>query len=226
MAKAELRSAQESYDAQMLLADQALTGGRYAEAIAHAKAAWPLVDDMMKYERRWEGTEFKSVPCIDLVIRYAPLRLDSGSLDELEALLRTKKSIDRHASDDIAARLVDARELIHSAHRLWDYLETHPNVRQDRLDDELGGPQATWRWIAEQWEGMGLLARTKHAGSYLLRLVTDMNAQARGLCSSCSASAGGRRRKLLKPQECPRCGRTVSFVLVRGGLSLVEAQPC
>jgi len=109
MSKLVLQGSVAAYSDLLNNALEAERAGCFIDAIRHAVAAWVYVEDMMKYKRRWEQAEFKSVPCIDLVLKYAPLLLDNQCLNRLENLLRERRSIDKHASDDLASRLAEAR---------------------------------------------------------------------------------------------------------------------
>lgn len=212
--KSELEAAQGAYDSQMALARQALEDKQYCPAIRHAEAAWPFVEDMMNFERRWEKAEFESVPCIDLVLKYAPLTMDAGVLERLGELLRKRKSIDKHASDDLAARLQSAREALQNAHRLWDHLERTPFVRQDNLHAEIGGNKSQWHEFIEAWEKMGLVTRISHGASYTIRLATCMDHDTIGKCSGCGEIVSGKKRAFLSHRTCPMCKRKVDFVLM------------
>lgn len=212
--KSELEAAQGAYDSQMALARQALKDKQYARALRHAEAAWPFVEDMMKFERRWEKAEFESVPCIDLVLQYSPLIMDTGVLERLGELLRKRRSIDKHASNDLAARLKSAVEALQQAHRLWDYLERTPFARQDNLHAELGGSKNQWREYIEAWEQMGLVTRIAHGASHTIRLATCLDHDTIGKCSGCAEIVSGKKRAFLSHRTCPMCKRKVDFVLM------------
>lgn len=167
----------------------------------------------MRFERRFEDAEFSSVPCVDLVLRLSPLILDAQALDRLGELLKTRKAVDRHASDDLAGRLLEARAFLRTAHRLWDHLEQSPGCRQDHLNDALGGDQSTWRGLAERWDRMGLLNRRAEGASYRLWLATDLQATVRAKCMSCGHVHSGSKRRFLEEQPCPQCQQVVAFVM-------------
>ena len=214
MAKAELQAAQMSYDQLIGLALEDERAGRFADAISHAIDAWDHLDGMMKYEKKWEGREFKSVPCIDLVLKYAPLVFDASSLDRMGALLKAQKSIDRLASDDLASRLSEARSLMVRSHRLWQHLCHNRGVRQDSLRATLGGDQEEWRHLCERWDSMQMLRRVPSGGSYELWVATNLEDKVRGRCSGCGRAVRGRKLDMLADQTCPSCQKSCMFVMV------------
>jgi hypothetical protein len=81
--------------------------GRFFDAIEIAINACDLVDGMMQFERRFEGSsERRIVETIDYVLRYAPLVFDSSSLETLGTILKTQKRIDKNTTADLADDLV------------------------------------------------------------------------------------------------------------------------
>jgi hypothetical protein len=213
MAKAELEAAKVAYDQCLSRAQHAETSRRYVEAIAHAVGAWEHVDGMMRFERKYEQAAFTSLPCVELVLKYAPLVFHVASLDQLDSLLREKRSVERHTSDDIGTKLEEATALMRAAHLLWDHVERNPESRQDQLRQRLGGNQEQWRWLAERWEAMGLFHRTQDQGSCCLRLVTRLDDRVKAKCGACGAIASGHKSSFLAEQVCPGCKVTAMFVI-------------
>jgi hypothetical protein len=214
MAKAELQAAQSMYDQCLERARAAERAGDFEGCISHAVAAWEYVADMMRFERRWEEAEFRSVPCIEFVLRYAPLLLDEDSLNRLAAFLKAEKSVDRFASDDLAARLSRARERLRIAFRLWTHIEHNPEARQDELRRLMGGDQDEWRDIAERWEKMGLVRRSPSMGSYTLRLTTELDATTYAKCHCCGAVVRSTRLDLLQSRDCTGCSQVSEFCIL------------
>ncbi len=213
MAKAELAAAAQTYDAIVRASRAAESAGDYAAAVRTAASAWEHLEGMMQYRRKYEQLDFRSVPCIDMVLKHAPLVLDHEVLDTLSDLLKKRKAIDRNASDDLAQRVVAAKALMRTAHRLWDHIETQDDFMQSRLRATLGGEQDQWRWIAERWESMGLLRRQRERNSYRLALVTDLDDSVNAKCFECGAIATGRKGDFLGGFHCLECERTTSFSL-------------
>ena len=151
--KAELEADSERHRLLMADARAELQRGEFQKAVQAAVAAWQHVDGMMQYDRRWGSNfEFESVDSIALVLRYAPLLFDVDSLEQLAALLRLQRRIDKNAAADIASDLDTAKTMMWRAYRLWSHLESEREVRQDELRRKLGGDQDQWRWISETWE--------------------------------------------------------------------------
>lgn len=223
MAKADLAADTAQYDALVREARAAEAAGHFAKAVRTAASAWEHLEGMMKYRRKYEEVDFRSVPCIDIVLRYAPLVLDHEVLGRLAELLRTRKSIDRHASDDLSQRVEAAKALMRAAHRLWDHVDKHGDFVQSRLRGTLGGDQDQWRWIAERWESMGLLRREKERGSYRLRHVTNLDESVTATCFECGTASAARKGDFLIPYPCAKCGRSTAFSIKGDAEPMVEA---
>jgi hypothetical protein len=148
------------------------------------------------------------------VLRYAPLLFYSEYLNKLETLLLEYKRIERNTRADIAAKMAVARAKMWSNHRLWEYIESNPETRQDELRLTLGGDQDYWRSIAEAWDKMGLLRRIPEGGSYRLALRTRMGQIIQAKCSSCGESVEMPKAMVLEQLDCPACSRRAWFVIM------------
>jgi hypothetical protein len=131
MNKAEMEGHHAAYHEIIARVRIAQSEGMCREAVLLALSSLGHVDGMMQYERRYEEKEFASIESIDVILRYAPVLFDFQSLDGLASVLKEKKRIDRDASDDLGARLSEARTLMWDARRMWNHLEEHAEVRQD-----------------------------------------------------------------------------------------------
>jgi hypothetical protein len=212
--KAEMQSDHEAYESLMVRANVWEGQGLYRAAVEAALAAWPHVDGMMQYGKKYGGKEFASVLAIEMVLKYAPLMLDYRSLDTLEQLLKEYKRIERDTADDMGKKLADARARMWANHQLWGHLMTNPGARQDELRRILGGEQDYWRWVAESWEKMGLLGRTGEGLSYRLALLTRMGQVVSGKCPACGDVEEAPKAMLLETMNCPGCGVAVMFVIL------------
>lgn len=202
----------DAYKDRMTRAFAAERDGAFHEAIELALSSWDHIDGMMQYERKYEDREFDSVQAIDLILEYAPFLLDFHTLDKLAILLKDYRRIERHTSDSYAEKLAEARLIMWEAHRLWDYLEFHPDARQDELRANLGGDQGQWRSVATLWEKMGLLRRTPEGRSYRLTLCTRMGKVVPAKCPSCGAVTEAPKAMFLEDIRCPECRAVASFV--------------
>jgi len=214
MTKAELERHQAEYYALVTQVRSALQSRRFHLAIELAVSAWPYIDGMMQFERRYESKEFKSIEAIDVVVRLAPLLFDFQCLNKLADLLKAQRRIDKNASADLAANLSNAQALMWEAHRLWKHLEANLDARQDELRKNLGGDQDRWRGIAEEWERIGVVRRTPDGGSYRLALCTRMDEPVHGKCPSCGVVAKARKARMLVETPCPKCGVLARFVIL------------
>ena len=110
MKKAEMEAHNLQYDDYMAVAQSAEEHGLFKGAVKAAISAWDFIDGMMQYRAKYADAKFSSIPAIDLVLKYAPLLLDSKSLDRLEQLLRERSAhVPRNTSEDVAEELKAAR---------------------------------------------------------------------------------------------------------------------
>lgn len=214
--KSEMEADVAEYRSRMAKARAAEGKGMYRLALDSAVSAWDYIDGMMQYERKYEQRDFDSVDAIDFILRYAPLLLDFRALDKLDELLKAYKRIERDTEADMGQKLADARARMWANHRLWEYLETHPQARQDELRQRLGGEQEYWRSVAAGWEKMGLVAREPAQGSYRLCLSTRLGQIVRGKCPRCGHIVEAPKAMLFERTRCPDCKAEVSFVLCMG----------
>ena len=73
--KAELRAASIQYHLLLDQARQAKEQGLLAAAVETAVQAWPYLDQMMQYARKYEDEEFDTVGCVEIVLELAPALL-------------------------------------------------------------------------------------------------------------------------------------------------------
>lgn len=212
--KEELQFEKAEYYALLARAKEAEAAGDFPKAVEWAVQSWQYVPGMMQYERKYENREFKSVDTIDVVLEHAPWLFDMGSLNELERLLRSKRQIDRDASDDLAARLREAQGLCRDAVVLWNAIESHPGITIAELGELLGGSAAGRLRVIEAWIRLGALCESREGGARRLSLVTRMDEVVAGKCSECGVSVKGPKRALLPPRTCPKCKRMSSFAIV------------
>jgi len=209
-----MESAYGQYHSWMARARETAQNGLYRRAVQEALEAWPFIDGMMQYGRKYTAEEFETIPAIDLVLEYVPLLLDFRQLDHLETLLKQCRRIERDTAADVGEQLTKARSRMHAAHRLWDYIEHHPDARQAELRTALGGQQQEWVDMVTTWEKMGLLRRTAESGTYRLTFCTRMGEVISAKCPACGTVTEAPKAMLLAELTCPDCKKKVVFVLV------------
>lgn len=212
--KAEIESDRDAYLEKMASAKAAERKGLFREAIKAALSAWPYIDGMMQFEKRYEKRAFDSVDAIDLVLKYSPLLLDFESLNVLENLLQEYKRIERDTSADMSEKLAQARERMWANHKLWTHLEWNPETKQSDLRKAIGGEQEYWRTIAETWSRMGLVKRVVFDGGYVLSLVTRTGAIAKAKCSSCGKVSEAPKAMFFDSLKCAACKTLSVFVIL------------
>ncbi|MBX3318066.1 MAG: hypothetical protein KF902_14515 [Phycisphaeraceae bacterium] len=214
MSKARLEADRAEYDDHMRLARDAENRHDYAEALRHAMAALEHVDAMMKFERRYEETEFDSVPCIDMVVRLAPLIFHAESIERVRAILKQHRAVERNTSADLAKTLDDAVARMADARRLWNSIEANPGTTLNALQESLGGDPGVWRDIVSQWVSASIVCRAIIPRGVELRLASEITAPARARCSRCTRLVQGKRGQFYTEQRCPTCGLDAMFVMV------------
>lgn len=214
MKKAEQETHHREYTRLLELATNAERNGLYQLGVSRALEAWPHIDGMLRYERKYGAGEPESVDAIELVLRHSPELLDYRTLDRLAELLQENKRIERYTNESLCEKLADARERLAAAHRLWDYIERTSECRQDQLRSDLGGDQGEWRAMAEAWERMRLLKRMPLGRSYYLEFTTRLNAVVRGKCPGCGSVADAPKAMFLDKALCPTCGDQHLFVIL------------
>jgi len=214
MKKTEMEQHHTAYHELVTQARSAERTGLYRMAMQLALSSWEHVDGMMQYERKYEDTEFETIPAIEMVLKYAPLLFDFESLDALDALLKDCRRIEKNTSECLADRLNTARAHMWENHRLWDHLEQNPGARQSELRKQLGGDQEQWRSVVEDWHRMGLLRRSPDGGSYALTLATQMGELVMAKCPACGRTAEGTKAVFLDEVPCSNCAATGLFVIL------------
>ena len=134
---------------------------------------------------------------------------------KVEKLLETNRRVERDTSDDLGGKLSEARNRMWDNHRLWNYLEQHPETKQDGIGRAIGGQQDYSRSVLEVWEKMGLIVRRRDRNSYLVSLSTRMGQIVTGKCPGCGGTIESPKAILLEPMTCPDCGKPQTFVLLQ-----------
>jgi hypothetical protein len=212
--KTDMEFHRGQYYALVEKARTALDEGLYMEALELAVASWEHIDGMMQYERKYEGAAFETVEGIEIVLAHAPLLFDFQALSRLELLLKSQRRIDKHASDDLAAKLAEARAVMWEAHQLWNHLMqvSHEPARRDPA--EAIDANQRWKAIVESWEQMEIAWTVTTRNCIRPALRTQMDGLTFGKCPSCAAVVKARKIRLLEAGQCPQCSKSVAFVLL------------
>ena len=213
--KAELETAHRLYQGTMCKVQRAQEDGDYPGAVKHAVSSWKYIDDMLQYERRYlDRAEFASIESIDCVLQYAPLFFDFQSLDKLETLLKTTRRVEKSITSDTVQSLIEARDLMQNAHRLWNYLEHQALSEPHDPRSIFSGDDSDWHRIVTVWEGLGLIQRLNDGNRCCLKLSEFAEEEVRGKCPSCGVVGTGPKSQFLEEQQCPVCQGIVDIVLL------------
>jgi hypothetical protein len=208
MSKSQQASVRDQYYEIVGKAHAAATKADFITATRLAKQAWNYVIEVMKYEKRYESKTIYSVPCIDLVLRIAPVTMDMQSLEELQALLKSNRAIDREAVDDLGARLDSAKAETLANYDLWKKLST--TVRLSALTKAQRETVGSWILLG--------LARSESSGDQTnVRRNEPLNRVVAGVCTNCGASRAGVLIDFLCRVACKACGRDSTFFIEERG---------
>jgi hypothetical protein len=187
MTKTEMENHNQQYTDLLSEARQALKGKNPNEAIQLAVRAWDYIDGMLQYQRKYAAEQLPFMEAIDMVMHFAPLLLDSDSLDRLESLLKSQRRIRKNSDDDLLGELSRARDLMWDVYRVWDVIEGRPGCLETELLKSLGSPQGQCLTVLEALERIGLVRRTPAGASYRVTFWTRMSALAYSKCHGCGA---------------------------------------
>lgn len=213
MTKVEMEQHRASYHELVARARAAFEHGHLAEAIKLAESSWDHTDGMLQYERRYADAETVRIEAVHIVLEAAPVLFDVESLDRLEALLKSQRRIQRCSPDKLTELLANARRLVWEAYRLWNRLESSESGRPDNFLSVPENEADDCKRLVRQWELMGVVERMPEGSHHRLVLATRMDAPVSGKCPSCGAVGKAPKVKLLDERSCPRCKRSVCFVL-------------
>lgn len=215
MKKDEMQLHDSEYVQRMSDASTAEGDGFLREAIRLARSAWPHIDGMLQFDRRYRGRQHHSVAAVDIVIRCAPVLLDFRALAAVGNLLADCKRIERETMS-YAAVFGDAVTRLGDGHKLWSYLHRNGEVMQSELRARLGGDQDGWRAVADGWAELGLLARVPRQNSYLLSLATRLGQVVPARCPACGQTAEAPKSMFFESVRCFACGVEDYFVIGSG----------
>lgn len=212
--KGDLAQARTAYVGEATAAAVALANGRYKDALRLALGTLDDVDAMIQYRAKYEKTEVTSVETIDLILRYAPLLLDTAAIDELASVLKRYKRIDRVIPADLASETVQARRRTEIACNLHSIIRREGHIAVSRLLEQLPADERPiGKAILLEWLSMGIATKQADASESMIELTTVMARPARGVCFSCGAEVTAPKRLLAQGGTCPGCRKKSIFVL-------------
>jgi hypothetical protein len=212
--KAELEEDCRKYHLHLAESRAAREAGDHFHALECAAKCLDYVDGMMRYERKYDDRDFRSVPAIDFILTLAPLFLCRQLVSRVEELLYSQRLIEKYTSHDMGGKVSDAEVTLDNAYRLWNYLARNPNTRQDELEGTLGWSQEQWRRLCLYWDEIGLLYREPEGVSYRLRLRKPLHEFTTGKCPACGAKMRKPKLDLFSQVQCETCRELVILVLL------------
>jgi hypothetical protein len=211
MTKAEMEAHSYAYQERMQAVRVAENAGLYGAAVAAAISAWQHIDGMLQYRKKYESHDTISIESVEVVLEFAPLLLDARSIAALEQLLDDNRRINSEISRD---KLAEARSRLRETHRIWTYIELHPNVEQTELWAVSGANKKEWQAVVGAWTKMGLVHQTERENSFTVALATRMGQIVSAKCPSCGTVVQGPKGMFVEPAHCTECRHTGLFVLL------------
>lgn len=186
--------------------------GKILPSVRMAVSAWPHVDGMLQYERRFGDRQAtRAIDSIDFVLSYAPVTFDAEALTELEGLLKSQRRIVKSASTDLVQRLVDAKTLMWSAYSVWTHLERYEGFDLQELESVLGH-DIRWHGVVQTWQHLGMVVCIDAGGRQIVRLATQLNGSLLACCGQCGVRRPMLLTEYLAPIDCQACGCSTFFV--------------
>lgn len=216
--KSELQADRDRYYEWLTIARNERARGNFGKAIDRSLVAFPYIDGMMQFERKYEprsdaSRDHESIEAIDIVLDYSPYLFRFDAISSVRQLLDKQRRIDRNTTEDLRAKLASATRLMWELRKLWTELEQAGRLESSIALDALRIERAFLTKDAlNPWHACGVLQHDP-SRSYL-ELSTQMHAPWRGKCPKCGCVAKGPKRKLLEPVNCPKCKHSVTFTLI------------
>jgi hypothetical protein len=208
--KSKLESDFHHYSTLLANMRQFKKANRFQEALTFAIASLDYIDGMMQFDRKFgKQSQFHSIDTIDFVLKHAPMLFDVESIDNVEALLKAKRTIEKNTTANLAELITAARSSVWEAYRLWTLFEQATTVTEEHF-----GREPSLRSIMKFWMKVGLVHQTSTEGDSSYELTTQLTDKVRGKCPLCGATGSGTKVRLLEKITCPKCKEHVSFVLL------------
>lgn len=202
------------YAAAIDAAQQAERQRQYARVVELAAESWDYIEGMLQHTRSEAMTAGVELDGILLVLLYAPLVFDVETLDRLEEWLEANRRVVKHSTTDLFEGVVQARDTMWRAHKLWDHLERHGQCEIAALEERFSSTEFDFRKALAIWQSMQIVRCTTTNGAPLVRLGAWADERLTLKCPSCGTVAPLARSAVYKETSCPRCTKPVVFVMV------------
>jgi len=215
MTKGEMEVHAEAYRAKMGAAMEASNSGLYFNATRIAVDAWEDIDGTFQLFRARDQASAFDFGAIKLVLMYAPLLLDPGSIDRLEAFIGANRRIQKELGKEQVERdIAAARKRVDENFWLWNDIESRGSFLRDEIRHIFGVEPSPSLAVLQSWEAMGLIRQEGR----MLGLSTRLGAMVPAKCPSCGSKIEAPKAMLLDPMNCPECRNEVAFVLLANRL--------
>lgn len=190
-----------------------LSSDQFLKGYKTALKAFEYVPGMVHHETKHAERQLDSVSAIEIVCEFAPYLLDTGAIDDVDALLKKKRTIDRDTDTSLSAMAHFARAQISAVHAIWHTIEIGGQLTPESLIERLPYTKSATLKILNKLVQLGILESVVDGSHTQLQLTTDMQRPQRALCPACGARVTAPKSKLLDENNCPKCANRVSFVI-------------
>lgn len=195
-------------------AKKEIAAGNCYLAIQSCVASFEYINLMMQHEQKQNDRQFETIETIEIVLNYAPALFDTESLASLAKILKTQKRIDKHATDDLAAKTKTALEIIAVAHKIWNELENNNLYDLPQLlvhvDSEY---RERIEEIVQIWTSLGYVQLRQQANKLFPTIPLPQEVMMKGKCPHCGVVVNGKKYHFWRANNCPKC-RTESFFVI------------
>lgn len=203
------------YDHYLLQANTEIAAGNYFLAVQYCVASFEYINLMMQHEQKQNDREFETIETIEIVLKYAPALFDAESLASLAKILKSQKRIDKHATDDLAAKTSEAIELIQVAYTVWNKLQnnTQHNLAQV-LKSVSAESLARIEEVVRIWSHQGYVQLHQLEDEIIPCISNPQEVSVKGKCPSCGVLVNGKKYHFWRANKCPKCHKESVFVIM------------
>jgi hypothetical protein len=176
--------------------------------------ACKIAESFMRYQKKYEPQEFGFAPSFAYAARMAATALDGASLNEVDAILRQSRWVQKNIGFDGDRIIATARRRLTANLAMWSLIEEHDEEAQDAVLAVGGTDQDAMSTLAF-WSDHGFIRGERDAhGKFHLSLNGRMQEKTLAKCPACGSSLVAAKFLFLENGNCPKCKAPVDFLIV------------
>lgn len=209
-----MESAAASYASLCEEAERHLSAGDAEAAVRASVSAITHLDGAMRFAGKYEGATFSIPRCVEIIGRYAPVRLHREAVDAVRSLVKERRRIERESSESIADYMDQAEEVLFGVYRALSSFGHRRALEESVFLRALEGSSGESKNTLELLLASGVVSRSD-AGAEELRIESRLGERWIAACFECGVSVIGAKREFFVMQVCPRCSVESDFVLIK-----------